>query len=441
MVGLAKTGQGTARFLAQRGAVVKVSDQKPPEELTEAREALRDLSLKWEMGKHTFRFFQDSDLIVVSPGVPMDLKPLVQARQKGIQVVSEMELAFWFLTRPLIAITGTNGKTTTTTLIGEMLRAGGKTAFVGGNIGNPLINFVAGPQDEEWAVVEVSSFQLEWIEKFRPLVAVLMNITEDHLDRYTSFSEYGKAKARIFTNQGKEDFAVLNADDPLTFQLAHQVSSQVVLFSSERAVPAGCFLDGGSIVFQGGDGRKDRFPLERMKIRGAHNLENFMAAIAACRICGCPPEAIQGIIDSFKGLEHRLELVQEIEGVKFFDDSKGTNVGSVVKSLQSFEEPVLLIAGGRDKEGDYAPLNDLVAQKVKGMALIGEARDRMFGALSRFTETVKLNSLEEAVSWTWSKARPGDIVLLSPACSSFDMFKNYHERGRRFKELVRGLKR
>ncbi len=439
VVGLARTGEGAVRFLAGQGAAVRVSEKKSRQELGASLESLQEFPVEWELGGHTLPFFMDADLIVVSPGVPMNLEPLQEARKKGIPVWSEIELASRFLRRPMIAITGTNGKTTTTTLIGEMLRADGKSAFVGGNIGNPLINFTSGPQKEDWAVVELSSFQLEGIRKFRPRIAVLLNITEDHLDRYPTFREYASAKGRIFESQGAEDIAVINADDPLAFQFAHRVKSQVLLFSSERPVPAGCFLRRGEILFQGPDGRRERFRLDRMKIRGAHNLENFMAAIAACKSCGCARDALQGTIDEFDGLEHRLEWVRNLDGVKFFNDSKGTNVGAVIKSLASFEEPIWLIAGGRDKEGDYGPLKSLIAGKVKGVALIGEARERMFGALAELTETVKLDSLEDAVRWAWSRARPGDVVLLSPACSSYDMFLNYQERGRRFKAIVNGL--
>ena len=440
VVGLARTGVGAVRFLVAKGARVKVTEIKKAGELKAVLEALRGLPVEWELGGHTLLSFLDAELIVVSPGVPLSIPALAKAREKGTPVVSEVELAFWFLHRSLVAITGTNGKTTTTTLIGEMLRASGKPAFVGGNIGNPLINFAAGPQEEEWGVVELSSYQLEGIRKFRPAVSVLLNITEDHLDRYPSFQAYGEAKGRIFANQGKEDHAVLNADDPLAFAYAHRIEPQILLFSRERSVPAGCSLDGGAILFQGADGQKERFRLERLKIRGAHNLENLMAAIAASKACGCPREPLQEVIENFEGLEHRLEWVRDLDGVTFFNDSKGTNVGSVVKSLISFEEPVLLIAGGRDKEGDYGPLKELIAERVKGMALIGEAKERIFRALGTLTETVKLGSLEEAVEWAWSRARPGDVVLLSPACSSFDMFENYQERGKRFKEIVRGLK-
>ncbi len=439
VVGLARTGMATVRFLAGRGARVVVSEAKTTSQLGASRQALEDWVEQWELGGHTVPFFLGADWIVVSPGVPMDLEPLTVARARGIPVISEVELAFRFLRRPLIAITGTNGKTTTTTLIGEMLRASGKSAFVGGNIGNPLIGFADGPQTEEWAVAEISSFQLEGILLFRPMISALLNLTEDHLDRYSSFEEYCTAKGKVFLNQKEEDTALLNADDPLTLAFAHRVKSQVVLFSRERSVPFGCFMEAGTVFFQDTDGRKERFPLERMKIKGTHNLENLMAAIGVSKICGCSKEAVQKVIDEFQGLEHRLELVREINGVKYFNDSKGTNVGSVVKSLMSFQEPVVLIAGGKDKGGDYGPLKDLMAQRVRGMVLIGEAQDRIFAALGDLTETVKVNTLEDAVKWAASRAQAGDIVLLSPACSSYDMFENYQERGKRFKAIVRGL--
>ena len=440
VVGLARTGLGTVRFLAGKGARLKVSEAKPAGQLEAARKALADIPIEWEMGGHTLPFFGDVDLIVVSPGVPMDISPLAQARRKKIPVLSEVELAFRFLRRPLIAVTGTNGKTTTTTLIGEMLRASGKRVFVGGNIGNPLIDYVGTPQKEEWVVAEISSFQLEGIVAFRPTIGVLLNITEDHLDRYSDFQEYIRAKARIFQNQGREDTALLNADDPLTFQFAHRVESQVLLFSAQRPVPVGSFLEKGAIFYQEADGKRTRYDLSRLKIQGAHNLENLMAAIAVGHICGCPPEVLQAVIDEFRGLEHRLEWVRDIDGVRFFNDSKGTNVGAVVKSLMSFQSPVILIAGGKDKGGDYSPLQNLVAERVKGMALIGEAKELIGGALGGLTATVKCNTLEEAVHWAFSRARSGDVVLLSPACSSFDMFENYQERGKRFKAIVKELK-
>jgi len=436
VVGLAKTGLALVKFLKSQGAQVYVSEMKDAPELAGEHKYLTNEGITAEFGGHSVSFFLQAEMIVVSPGVPLDLEPLRRAQERGIPVLSEIEIAFQFLQKPLLAVTGTNGKTTTTTLIGQILQAAQKQVFVGGNIGTPLIAFVSGPQEVEWVIAEISSFQLEGIREFRPHIAVLLNISEDHLDRYANFSEYILAKGKIFQNQRHEDFAVLNADDPLTFQFAHQVAAQVFLFSAQRPVPVGCFLEKGAIIYQGADGQKERFSLEHLKLKGAHNLENIMAAMVASKICGCPPKAIQQVIDEFSGLAHRLEWVGEIKGVKFFNDSKGTNVGAVVKSLMSFSEPIVLIAGGKDKGGDYAPLGDLIARKVKGLALIGEAQGRMYSALGRLTDTACFNTLEEAVLWSFSKAAPGEIVLLSPACSSFDMFKNYQERGQRFKEIV-----
>ena len=439
VVGLARTGAATVQFLAKRGAKVKASDAKTSAELAPFLEPLLDLAVDFELGGHTESFFSDSDLIVMSPGVPLNLPPVAKALAKGIPVIGEVELAFRFLRRPLIAITGTNGKTTTTTLVGEMLRGSGKKVFVGGNIGSPLIGYVEGPQDDDWVVAEISSFQLERVGDFRPKISALLNLTEDHLDRYETFGEYAAAKERIFARQKKEDYALLNADDPLVSALAPGLEPQVLLFSARRAVSFGSYLTPEGIIFQGPNGTREMFDLSRIRIKGAHNLENLMAAIAVAKMCGCPREALQRVMDEFPGIEHRLEWVRRLDGVSYFNDSKGTNVGSVVKSLQSFEEPVILIAGGKDKGGDYGPLKGLISERVKGMALIGEAKERMFSALGGLTESAKLGSLEEAVRWARSKARPGGIVLLSPACSSYDMFANYQERGKRFKEIVHGL--
>jgi UDP-N-acetylmuramoylalanine--D-glutamate ligase len=320
-----------------------------------------------------------------------------------------------------------------------MLRGSGKKVFVGGNIGSPLIGYVEGPQDDDWVVAEISSFQLERVGDFRPKISALLNLTEDHLDRYETFGEYAAAKERIFARQKKEDYALLNADDPLVSALAPGLEPQVLLFSARRAVSFGSYLTPEGIVFQGPNGTREMFDLSRIRIKGAHNLENLMAAVAVAKMCGCPREALQRVMDEFPGIEHRLEWVRRLDGVSYFNDSKGTNVGSVVKSLQSFEEPVILIAGGKDKGGAYGPLKGLISERVKGMALIGEAKERMFSALGGLTESAKLGSLEEAVHWARSKARPGGIVLLSPACSSYDMFANYQERGKRFKEIVHGL--
>jgi UDP-N-acetylmuramoylalanine--D-glutamate ligase len=439
VVGLARTGAAAVRFLAKRGARVRASEARPAAEMAGVLETLRGLDLELELGGHSEPFFSGADLIVASPGVPFDLPPLAGARRKGIPVLSEIELAFRFLRRPLIAITGTNGKTTTTTLVGDMLKAGGRKVFLGGNIGSPLIAYAEGAQDDDWIVAEISSFQLEGVCEFRPKISALLNLTEDHLDRYETFGDYAAAKERIFAKQKKEDYALLNADDPLVFGYAPRLEPRVLLFSARRPVPFGSFLAPEGIVFQGLNGTRETFALERLRIRGAHNLENLMAAIAVAKMCGCPREALQRVLEEFPGIEHRLEWVRRLDGVDYFNDSKGTNVGSVVKSLQSFKEPVVLIAGGKDKGGDYGPLRDPIARGVKGMALIGEAKNRMFSALGGLTETARLGDLEEAVCWARSRALPGDVVLLSPACSSYDMFTDYRERGRRFKEIVLAL--
>ena len=301
VVGLARTGIAVVQFLVKRGAKVKVSDLKTAGELASILSPLKGLPVEWELGRHTETFFTGVDLIVISPGVPMNIPALGKARAGGVPILGEVELAYRFLRRPLIAITGTNGKTTTTTLIGGMLRASGKKVFVGGNIGNPLIAYIEGPQDDEWVVAEISSFQLEGVVEFRPKVSVLLNVTEDHLDRYDSFKEYIAAKARIFANQKKEDYALLNADDPIAFSFAQGMEPQVILFSALRPVPFGSFLTREGIFFQGMNGTKEKYELNHLKIKGAHNLENLMAAIAVGKMCGCPQEALQKVMNEFPG--------------------------------------------------------------------------------------------------------------------------------------------
>jgi len=435
VVGMARTGIATAKFLKAKGSLVTTTEAKPEEEMREAVRELKGLDLSTEWAGHQAETFLKQDLVVVSPGVDLNIDPIQKAIRQGIRVISEIELAYHFIHVPILAITGTNGKTTTTLLLGEMLKEDGRRVGVGGNVGEPLILFANGGDRWDVLVVEISSFQLEAIEDFRPRISVLLNITEDHLDRYSSYNDYIQAKVRIFANQNSGDLAVLNRDDPIVMLSGEKAKAKKVLFSMRERLKEGAFSDGRTISLRF-EGNGEEYSLDKTSLKGVHNVENMMAALTAARIFGCSKRAVQDVLDRFKGLEHRLEFVREIGGVRFYDDSKGTNVGSVVKSLLSFSEPVILIAGGKDKNGDLSPLKELVEKRVKCLVLLGEAKERMNRELGGLTETVIAKTMEEAVSLARQKARGGEVVLLSPACSSFDMFKDYKERGRVFKEAV-----
>jgi UDP-N-acetylmuramoylalanine--D-glutamate ligase len=438
VVGMARTGLATVKFLQSKGSLVSATEARPKEEMREAVEALGAMGVPAEWGGHQAETLLKPDLIVVSPGVDLNTGPIQAALKRGKRVIGEIELAYHFIHAPVLAVTGTNGKTTTTLLLGEMLKEEGLRVGVGGNVGEPLILFAdGGPWDA--LVVEISSFQLETIEAFRPRFAILLNITEDHLDRYPRYEDYIEAKVRIFQNQTPEDTAVLNKDDPLVARYGRNAKARKAFFSLQEKVEEGSFLNGQSVVLKVG-GREEEYSLAGASLKGIHNVENMMASLTAARLFGCSKKAIQAALHRFRGLEHRLELVREIEGVRYYNDSKGTNVGSVVKSLQSFSEPVILIAGGKDKKGDLSPLQPLIRSRVKQLILIGEAKERMRRELGGLTETATANTLEEAVRLARHQARRGEVVLLSPACSSFDMFKDYKERGRVFKEAVLALK-
>jgi UDP-N-acetylmuramoylalanine--D-glutamate ligase len=435
VLGLARTGLECARFLAQRGAQVFVSDRRSVTELTQEMAALGALPITYCLAGEELSWLDGMDFVVPSPGVPMANALLQGAVQRAIPVLSEIELAFRFLPMPLAAITGTNGKSTTTTLIGAMLKAGGAKVFVGGNIGTALISFVGG--EWQWGVAEISSFQLEWVDQFRPRIAVLLNLTEDHLDRYVDFAAYCAAKERIFAAQTKDDVAVLNRDDRLVWAMRQRLAARVISFGFSEA-DEGVHATSGEIVWRE-NGKEETYSLSNVKIQGVHNVENMMAAIAAAKAAGVAGAAIQQVLEEFPGLEHRLEFVREKNGVRYFNDSKGTNVGAVVKSLASFSAPVILLAGGVDKGGDYSPLSVEVARKVKRLVLFGAAKNVIAGALGKLTQTVVLENLEAAVIDAAAHGKSGDVVLLSPACSSFDQFRNYAERGQAFKNLVRAL--
>jgi UDP-N-acetylmuramoylalanine--D-glutamate ligase len=486
VVGLGKSGLGAANLLSELGADVTVTDRKQEQELSEFTRKLRP-SVMLALGSHPEDVFVSSDMLVISPGVPLGIPPVSKALGKGIPVIGELELAYLILSNrslqlgseesaadsriPFLAVTGTNGKSTTTSLLNIMLGKGGFRTILGGNIGNalteeiykrigdsetrrpgyvnvsPARRFAASEVD--YIVAEVSSFQLETIKDFKPKGAVILNITPDHLDRYHSLQEYAEAKARIFENQREGDFLLLNADDPETMKVKSEkleVNSKklnIFYFSRKKEVE-GIYAKDGKIYCNFPDlSIVTRHSLlidaEDIKIKGVHNLENAMAASAMALLAGSSLEAVRDSLRIFPGLEHRLEFVREIEGVRYVNDSKGTNVGAVVKSIESFTDPVILIAGGRDKAGDFMLLRSLVKERVKALVLIGEAREKIKKALGNFTETFMAADLKEAVQISRSIAVKGDIVLLSPACASFDMFTDFEDRGRQFKKIVMEL--
>ena len=439
VVGLGKSGVASALFLRSRGAQVTVSDSKPQEQLSEEIPILLDHGIIIETGGHGERTFHGQDLIVVSPGVPADSPPLVQARALGEPVIGEIELAAQFLPKSIVAITGSNGKTTTTTLTGEIITAGGYPTRVGGNIGTPAISLVDAARPDSVIVLEVSSFQLETIQTFRPKVAVVLNVTPDHLDRHRTFETYVDAKARIFENQHADDFAVLNADDPVCVELSDRTRAQVFWFSRKKEVQQGASLRDGRILFRDSSGQQEIMVASEIPLKGAHNLENTLAAICAGALMKCAPERIRAAVRNFKAVEHRLEYVATIRGVEYYNDSKATNVDATIKALESFPANIHLILGGKDKGSDYTVLNDLLRQRVKRVYTIGAAADKIESQVREAAEIVHAESLDSAVQRASASAQPGDIVLLAPACASFDQFRNYEHRGKVFKELVQRL--
>jgi len=436
VLGAARSGIAVAQLLKSRGAEVFVSEIKTEIDLS----ILRQRSIPFETGGHSDRLL-DNDYVVLSPGIPFD-SPIVQRiKGKGIPVFSELEVASWFCKAPIIAITGSNGKTTTTALLGEIFSKAGRERVVAGNIGLPFSDWTERVDERGVAILEVSSFQLEGIKSFKPRVSVLLNITPDHLDYHRSFQDYVSAKGRIMENQDENDFIVYNIDDEVVAKIVSQASSRAkrVPFSLQREVDYGGFLKDGHLVLQLNDQRERLIPVREIKLPGQHNLYNSLASALAARIFEIPLEAIKEGLRSFPGLEHRLEFVREVKGVKFINDSKATNVDAVWYALQSFQRPIILIAGGRDKGGDYSKLRELVSQRVRKLILIGEARAKIRKALGSCTEVMEASSLEEAVRGAYGAAQRGDVVLLSPACASFDMFRDFEDRGNRFKQLVWSL--
>jgi len=438
VVGLGRSGAAAAAFLAERGARVTVNDAKPESELSAAAE-LRAKSIEVVAGSHPSELFTQADVIVASPGVPLALDPFQAARTAGVPVISEVELAARFIRGRLIGITGSNGKTTTTTLIGELLKQAGLPTQVGGNIGTPLITLVDGSRDDGFTVIELSSFQLEAIERLRLFAAVLLNITPDHLDRYASMEDYAAAKARIFLNQTPKDWAILNADDERVKAMSAKTKARIIYFSRKEVMLSGIFLGNDQIISRVDGIEHTLLYRSQIKLRGEHNLENVMAALAVGEACGVSPESMRATIRNFKGVEHRLEFVAEIEGVKFYNDSKATNVDAATKSLEAFSGRVTVILGGKDKGSDYAPLAPLIRERCAHVILIGAAANKIAAALNGTRPLHRAATMPEAVDLGFELSRAGDTVLLAPACASFDMFDNFEHRGRVFKEAVRHL--
>jgi UDP-N-acetylmuramoylalanine--D-glutamate ligase len=429
----------SALFLKSRGARVTVSDSKPESELRNEILILLEHGITVETGGHGDRTFRGQDLIVLSPGVPVDAPQLAQARNLGEPVIGEIELAAQFLAGPIAAITGANGKTTTTALAGEIIAAGKFSTLVGGNIGTPAISLVDQAGPATWTVLEVSSFQLETIAEFRPRIAVILNITPDHLDRHKTFVNYVDAKVRIFENQRQDDFTVLNADDPTTAGLSDRTRAQLFWFSRNKEIEKGAFARGTHIYFRDGHGEREIMPLADVPLKGAHNLENVLAGVSIGMLVGCQPEQIREAVRNFKAVEHRLEFVAKVAGVDYYNDSKATNVDATIKALESFPANILLILGGKDKGSDYTVLTDLLRQRVKRVYTIGAAAAKIESQIQGAAEVEHAETLENAVRRASESAVPGDVILLAPACASFDQFQNYEHRGRAFKETVHAL--
>jgi UDP-N-acetylmuramoylalanine--D-glutamate ligase len=438
VVGLARTGIAASLFCAARGARVTATESRPEADMAEAAEKLRAAGCQVELGGHTEASFLEQDLIIPSPGVPADAPLLEAARRKGIPVWSEIELAWRFLKGRLIGITGSNGKTTTTSLVAHILETAKLPVILAGNIGTPVISRVEDSSDESLTVAELSSFQLELIEKFRPNIAVFLNLTPDHLDRHPSLAAYGKAKARIFENQTETDSAVLNADDPATTPYAPS-RPQVYWFSRSKRVAQGAFLRGEEVVFRREGEETVLLRRGDIGLRGEHNVENVLAGVSAAHLAGAGPEVIGEGVRSFAGVEHRLEFVAEIGGVSYYNDSKATNVDATLKALDAFPGRLYVILGGKDKGSDYTVLREALRRKAVAALLIGAAAEKIERQIAGSVPIVRAETLECAIRVAAERAQAGDTVLLAPACASFDQFDNYEHRGRVFKQLVRQL--
>lgn len=432
VVGMGRTGKALCDFLLEKGAKIMLSEIN---ERVEIPEEIRDRAIHIELGRHTVHTFEKADLIVVSPGIPIHIEPILKAKKKGVRVIAEIELAFLELRGKIVGITGSNGKSTTVSLTHKIISDSGRRAYLCGNIGNPFISFVKNSRDEDIYVVELSSFQLEGIEKFRPKISSILNITPDHLDRYKEFNEYVKAKKRVFINQYEEDFAVINLDDPVCSEFKKEIKARLYFFSRKRELERGAFVREGKIYYKDEEESKI-MEVEKIPLIGVHNLENVLASITISVLSGVEKSGIERSVMEFRGLEHRMEYAGRVGNVVFYNDSKATNVDASLKSIQSFVGDIIVIMGGRDKGGDFSILKDEIKKRVRGIVLIGEAKSKIKKALSDICEMKEAKDMESAVKFAFEMAQPSGIVILAPGCASFDMFENFEHRGRVFKEEI-----
>ena len=438
VVGMGRSGFETASFLRQRGARVTISEMAGQDEMGDAAGKFHELGVRTEFGGHVMETFTGADFIVVSPGVPHTIPPIRAAQDKGVPLLGEIELASRFIKEPMIAVTGTNGKTTTTQLIGDMLEQSGQTVFVGGNIGTPLISYLTGHEKAQRLVVEVSSFQLDTTTRFRPDISLLLNISDDHLDRYPDMEAYAESKGRILKNQTKNDIAVLNGEDQRIRQLCNGSEPEKMFFTGRWEEEKGADIGTHAITFHGLDPlhQPAAIELSRVPLTCRHELENISAAGLAALAGGGTLSGIQNALHGFRGLPHRMECVATLDGIPFYNDSKATNVDAVLRAIECLKGPIHLIMGGRDKGGQFHLLASSIQQKVKNLILLGEAAPDIKAALGNLTTTRIVATMQEAVSFAHTSASPGEVVLLSPACASFDMYQDYKERGEAFRKTV-----
>ena len=442
VLGAGKSGVASATFLAAKGAIVALHDKKPVEEWSGSAKAVKEKGVALLGGEIPSWLLDQIDLVVISPGVPTGTIPARYVDRKDGEVIGEVELAYRFMKGSIVGITGSNGKTTTTTLIGEILKDGGLKTFVGGNIGTPLTDIAEQTSDDSWTVVELSSFQLETIKTFRPNIGICLNVTPNHMDRYDFFSDYAAAKHRLFMNQTATDLAVLNADNETTAEWPSGLLAHVSMFSVKKELEEGLFLRGREVICRANGKEKVLATRDDIFLRGLHNVENVLAAFAAGLACGVSPESMRETVRVFKGVEHRIEFVREVEGVKFYNDSKATSVDATAKSLEALGDEqgkTVVIMGGRGKNTPYAPLAELVSKTVRAVVVIGEDADRIAQELGPFATMIRAGSMGDAVREAFSAAESGDSVLLAPACASYDMFRTFEHRGQVFKEEVGAL--